>query len=71
MEMLSMVFTVVAIIGALLNSYQRPEGFYFWIASNTFFVLFNLHYNHTAVAALFAMYLIISINGIFTWKRSG
>ena len=69
MDGLSMIFTAVAIFGALLNSYQRIEGFYCWILSNIFFIIFNMHHEHHSVAILFMFYLIITLNGIYTWMK--
>jgi nicotinamide riboside transporter PnuC len=71
MEELSIFFTIIAVIGAVLNSYQRIEGFYFWAFSNSFFVLFNMHHKHYSMVVLFCIYLVISINGIYNMLVKG
>lgn len=67
--LLPWIFTCIAIVGAILNSQAKKEGFYFWIVSNTGFFAYNAFIGEIAMSALFAVYLIITINGISTWSK--
>jgi hypothetical protein len=66
--MFTWFLTIVALIGAYLNSKQQKEGFYYWLVSNTGFSLYNFMIGEWAMCILFAVYLGITINGLRKWK---
>lgn len=66
--MIPWILTVIALIGAYYNSNALKEGFYFWVVSNTGFCVYNACNGELALSFLFFAYLMITINGIRTWK---
>ena len=68
-ELICTVFSIIALVGAYLNSRQDIRGFHLWLISNAWFFFVNLTYEHYAIAGLFAAYFFIALNGLFTWKR--
>lgn len=69
LEYSSYIFAAIALIGAYLNSNLDPKGFYLWMITNTFFVIFHLYFSHYGVATLYGCYLATNINGIRKTKR--
>lgn len=67
-EYLSYPIALIALIGAYFNSNFKVEGFYLWIISNIFFVLFNVYYGHYGMTLLYICYLGTSVNGIYKNK---
>jgi len=65
---MSWVLTMIALIGALYNSEGDKKGFYFWVVSNSGFCVYNACIGEIAMSVLFGIYLIITINGLKTWK---
>jgi nicotinamide riboside transporter PnuC len=62
------LLTGIAMAGAIYNSEGSKKGFYYWIISNTGFAVYNACIGELAMAVLFSLYLLITINGIRTWK---
>lgn len=60
------IFTIIAIIGALWVSHNKPLiANYFWLISNAGFIIHNLLINEYEMLILFITYEIISIYGIY------
>lgn len=66
--MIAWILTIIALSGAVLNSQQNKSGFYFWVVSNTGFCVYNACIGQIAMCFLFLVYLLITINGIRTWR---
>lgn len=62
------ILTAIALIGAMLNSERKKEGFYYWVVSNSGFCVYNFCIHEYAMSFLFGIYLLITINGLRTWK---
>lgn len=69
MTALTWIATIITIIGSILNSQKRIEGFYLWIISNSVYVYINLYLGITAQAVLFAFNTFICIWGLCTWRK--
>jgi hypothetical protein len=67
-EYISYIAVVLALYGSYLNSNKNLKGFYYWFASNWWFVIFNIHYHHYAAAILNGMYQVLTIYGWYNWK---
>ncbi len=59
--------TLLAIFGAYLNSIGNRNGFLIWIGTNIVFMINNILIDQTWQALLFAVYLILAVNG---WRNS-
>ena len=61
-----MIFTIIAIIGALYVSHNKPLiANYFWVLSNAGFIIHNILINEYEMLILFIAYEIIAIYGIY------
>jgi nicotinamide riboside transporter PnuC len=68
-SIITWLFTGVALYGTWLNSNQDREGFWWWVASDIWFIVLNAAIGQYALATLFAMYLILAIRGLTTWTK--
>ena len=60
------VFTILAIIGALCVSYNKPLiANFFWVISNLSFIIYNISIDEYEMTILFIVYEIIAIFGIY------
>lgn len=62
--------TAVAIIGTILNAKQLRFGFILWMITNGVFVVYNLYLGSLQQAALFCVYLGLSLYGWINWGKS-
>ena len=69
MTYLTWAATSIAILGSILNSSKRIEGFYFWLASNSLYVYINLKLGIPAQAVLFLFNILICVMGVLQWKK--
>lgn len=65
---LSWFMTAIALCGTFLNANQNRAGFYFWLASNLFFCLYNGFIEQYALSVLFGVYFLLAIQGLRKWK---
>lgn len=70
MQVVEILFVLTALIGAWLNSQMDIRGFYCWLLSNIFFTSWNIYHGDYGQATLFAVYTVISANGIYKWKTA-
>ena len=61
---------VMGIIGAILNAKGKVSGFYFWIPMNIGWIILFVFKSEFAPSVLFAVYTVISVMGIITWKKN-
>ena len=66
---ISWAFTLISLIGTVLNSQQKISGFVFWIIGNIGFMTINLLARQYAQATLFFINTLLSINGIINWRK--
>jgi nicotinamide riboside transporter PnuC len=68
METVLLITTVLALLGAYLNSHGYKLSFLIWIATNAVFAIHNWYAGEWQQAILFAAYWVISINGLMFFK---
>lgn len=68
MSILAWAFTVLSLIGVVLNIKRQRSCFYFWAVANVGWIVVNLYYGIYAQAALFAVFFGTSIWGIVAWR---
>lgn len=65
METILIASTILALIGAYLNSIGRKEGFIIWVLTNTVFMTNNYIIGQWQQALLFGCYLLLSAFGLY------
>ena len=68
-EALNWFVIFCALFGAYLNSKQDIRGFKVWIFTNSYLSAYNFATGELAQGFLFATYLVITINGLVSWKK--
>ena len=69
LESLGWIATGLSIIGVTLNIQKKVACFYFWTIANFIWIYLSYIKNDPAQTLLFTVYLILSIWGIFSWKK--
>ena len=63
------ILTLASICGAVLNARGDVRGFYCWLFTNAAWAIVAIYMGIYAQAALWIIYLGISIYGIRKWRR--
>lgn len=61
------IVTLAAVVGNVLNVRRSRWCFIVWAVTNTCFICHNLAIGEYAQAALFGVYLALSVWGWFAW----
>jgi len=67
---LTWVIVGLSLIGTLLNVGRRWEGFLFWTVANVAWTVHNVLQQDWPQAALWAVYVLLALAGIFNWLRT-
>lgn len=67
--MLSWVATALGIIGVVFVNYKSIYGYYFWVVGNIIFIYLAVLRNDYSQIALWSVYTLSSIHGIYMWKK--
>jgi nicotinamide riboside transporter PnuC len=62
------LLTVISLIGVVLNIRQDRRCFYIWTGTNTAWAAVDFHKGLHAQAAMFVVYLVLAVWGIYSWK---
>lgn len=69
MTIVSYVVTVITIIGTVANSFQKWWCFIIWIATNTFWIIYNITIKEYQQAFIYVVNDITSIMGLINWRK--
>lgn len=69
MVIITWVATAIAIMGSLLNARKHVSGFYFWMVSNTMYMLINAYFHIWAQSLLYLFNLYVCLMGVIMWTR--
>lgn len=71
MEYLSKIswfVSFLALLGVVLNIHKSKYCFHIWSGTNLFFCIYDYTIGATAQAALFAIYFVLALWGIWEWR---
>ena len=68
-ELLTWICAALSIVGVILNIKKRRECFFVWAVTNATWVVVDLHAKIYAQAALFFVYFLLALWGIWEWRR--
>jgi len=63
--------TALAIVGVILNIKKRRACFIIWTFTNGAWCLYDYSIGATAQSALFAVYFVLALWGIYEWRKKG
>ena len=69
MTVLTWITAIAALIGVWLNIRKHVACFWIWVGTNTVWTYADLRHGLPAQAGLQAVYLVLSICGIWRWSR--
>ena len=69
-DQLMWVVTIASIIGTVANVYKKSWCFIVWASTNFMWVVYNIHKEIYAQAALWVVYFGLSVWGWCKWKKS-
>lgn len=69
MTYVTILMTIITLIGTVGNSFQKSWCFYIWIPTNCFWIFYNLYISEYAQAIIYSANLITSIIGLINWTR--
>lgn len=69
LEIVSWAVMIAALIGTWLNIKKNRRCFYIWAGTNTFWMVYDSWHGLYAQVALFTIYLILSLIGLWKWKQ--
>lgn len=67
-EAITIILTIVSIIGVWLNIKKMRACFYLWSATNFSWMIVDFYREIYAQSALFFIYFILAIYGFFAWR---
>lgn len=67
---ITLIVTIITLIGTVANSFQKRWCFYIWICTNLFWIGYNLYIFEYFQTVIYVANLITSIIGLIKWKSS-
>ena len=67
--LITILLTVASLIGVVLNIKKRRECFYIWAVTNAAWTFVDYHQGVPAQAVLFFVYFLLSVWGIWAWRK--
>jgi len=61
--------TGLSLLGVILNVKKRRECFYIWAFTNATWAIYDFTLGAVAQAALFSVYWILALWGIWEWRK--
>ena len=69
LELLSWTTSAASILGGILNIKKNNLCFYIWAVTNFTWMVIDFKKGLPAQGTLFAIYFILALWGIYSWKR--
>lgn len=66
---LSWIMSAIGLAGTLMNAERNKWGFAFWLISNLYMTIRFFVIGEYAQSALFFVYFLLAIRGIFSWTQ--
>ncbi len=66
---MSWIMSAIALAGTLMNAERNKWGFAFWLVSNLYMSIRFFVIGEYAQSALFFVYFLLAIRGIFAWTK--
>lgn len=63
------LLTIASLIGVVMNIRLDRRCFYIWTVTNACWCLVDYHKGLYAQAALFAVYFLLAVYGVYEWEK--
>jgi len=68
-HLITIILTVASLVGVVLNIRKRRECFVVWSITNAAWTYVDYHRGIPAQAILFFIYFLLSLWGIWAWRK--
>ncbi len=68
-NIMSVLMSVIAFTGTIINAERSKVGFLFWLISNAYFSVRFFYIGEYSQGVLFALYFLWAIRGIYVWRK--
>ena len=68
-DIIPWAIAAASLLGTIMNLYKDRRCFYIWTATNLYWVIYDAANGLYSQSVLMMVYFIISIAGIWKWKR--
>lgn len=66
---MSWIFTAICLTGTILNCKKKLSCFYFWMAGNVLWFIFDMVSGLYSRAILDAVQFALAVYGVYEWKK--
>jgi nicotinamide riboside transporter PnuC len=66
---ITIILTIASLIGVVLNIKRRRECFIVWACTNFNWALIDYHQGIYAQSVLFFIYFLLSLYGLWEWRK--
>jgi len=63
------IFTILSLIGVVLNIHKRKECFYVWTFTNGVWAVYDFKIGAWEQGVLFSCYFVLAIWGVIKWQK--
>jgi nicotinamide mononucleotide transporter len=67
--LLTWALTAMSLVGVWFNIKKNSACFYIWLVANVGWIYVDIKAGLTGQAALFVIYSILSVYGIYAWRK--
>lgn len=64
---LTWIFSIISLLGTILNSNMNKYGNFIWIFTNMFWIIYDFSIGAYAQSLLYLIYLLLAIYGFIKW----
>lgn len=64
---LTWIFSIISLLGTILNSNMNKYGNFIWIFTNMFWLIYDFSIGAYAQSLLYFIYLLLAIYGFIKW----
>ncbi len=68
-DVFSLIMSALALTGTIINAEKNKWGFVFWLVSNLYMCIRFFVIKEYYQSALFFVYFVLAIRGIFAWSK--
>jgi nicotinamide riboside transporter PnuC len=68
---ITIILTILALLGVILNIKKNIWCFYIWLVTNASWAVIDFYKGIPAQGVLFSIYTLLAVYGIYEWKKKG
>lgn len=69
MGIITWIVSGLALLGTILNAEKLRVGFWLWIITDFFWMIYDFKIGAYAQGTLFLIYIFLAVRGLIVWKK--